>query len=353
MLEQSGIDQATFLDFILKFNKACQASPYLNVINLAAVGAGFAPSAIAQVVSFAIPVAVEAAKKAQIKVQSSNYINKANAELFEPLGLFAMMVTYKPGQQSKILSMDIQGPPADNSSGQQWQLPPSAPLVFIDERELDSGKPLNQWQRTGRFVADYMDRRAQARVANQNPGADNLQPAPQFSSVWSDPNSAAHGGSLIQFVSGGLIQKPTREDKKAQRRGRDTSSRGSQGLIAGVKSMALGEKNQDKGWIRGLQSRVMQENQVYLVIANKPSNAPVAPAMANPATVPASGLSSNNQFYSSPMPPRDPATYNPFYSNRAPTAANEAVRDPREAEWEAEYYDNEGAYYEEDQKRKE
>jgi hypothetical protein len=65
VLEDCGIDQATFLDFLKTFQTASKASPWLTVINLAAMGAGWAPSAIAGGVSFAVQVAVGTAMELQ------------------------------------------------------------------------------------------------------------------------------------------------------------------------------------------------------------------------------------------------------------------------------------------------
>lgn len=58
VLADCGIDQATFLDFLKTFHKSSQASPWLHVINIAAMAAGFAPSVIAMAVSTAVNVAV-------------------------------------------------------------------------------------------------------------------------------------------------------------------------------------------------------------------------------------------------------------------------------------------------------
>lgn len=65
VLEGCGIDQKTFLDFLKTFHSASKASPWLNVINIAAAGVGFAPSAIAMGVSIAVQFAVGVAMEVQ------------------------------------------------------------------------------------------------------------------------------------------------------------------------------------------------------------------------------------------------------------------------------------------------
>lgn len=65
VLADCGIDQATFLDFLKSFHQSSKASPWLNVINIAAFGAGMAPSAIAMGVSIAVQFAVGTAMELQ------------------------------------------------------------------------------------------------------------------------------------------------------------------------------------------------------------------------------------------------------------------------------------------------
>jgi len=68
-LASCGIEQEIFINFILGFNKACQASPALDAVNLAALGVGFAPGIAPMVISMAVPLAVSAAKNAQTTTQ--------------------------------------------------------------------------------------------------------------------------------------------------------------------------------------------------------------------------------------------------------------------------------------------
>jgi hypothetical protein len=65
VLEDCGIDQATFLDFLKTFHQACKASPWLQVVNIAAAGAGMVPSPIAMGVSIAVQFAVGVAMEVQ------------------------------------------------------------------------------------------------------------------------------------------------------------------------------------------------------------------------------------------------------------------------------------------------
>ena len=116
--------------------------------------------------------------------RSSTFLDKMNAELFAPHGLFAMVMTFNPEQPSQIISVvDTVSPlqvmqsasctsfgrrggiqNAQNTTCRELQLPPASPLVFPDtERLPPTNKPKNTLLKMGDFIADDNDRRAQAR----------------------------------------------------------------------------------------------------------------------------------------------------------------------------------------------
>ena len=61
VLEPCGIDQAMFLEFLDTFEKASQASPWLNTINLAGVGTMFIPGVAGFLTGAAIQLSVSVA----------------------------------------------------------------------------------------------------------------------------------------------------------------------------------------------------------------------------------------------------------------------------------------------------
>jgi hypothetical protein len=74
VLEDCGIDQATFLDFLKTFHQACKESPWLHVVNIAALGAGMVPSPIAMGVSMAVQFAVGVAMEVQRRTRYALFI---------------------------------------------------------------------------------------------------------------------------------------------------------------------------------------------------------------------------------------------------------------------------------------
>lgn len=65
VLMNAGIDQATFLDYLELFDKASQASPWLNAINLAGFAFSFLPAGISMAISVAIAISVKVAIEMQ------------------------------------------------------------------------------------------------------------------------------------------------------------------------------------------------------------------------------------------------------------------------------------------------
>lgn len=60
-LNDCGIDQDMFIDFLNTAEKACQGSPWLNAINLASIGTMWLPSITGIAVSIAIQIATDVA----------------------------------------------------------------------------------------------------------------------------------------------------------------------------------------------------------------------------------------------------------------------------------------------------
>ncbi|TVY83711.1 hypothetical protein LSUE1_G002573 [Lachnellula suecica] len=224
VLADCGIDQQAFLSFLKAFHQGSQADPWLNVVNAAAKIAGVVPSVTAMAVSMAVQVLVGATMEIQRRTKSNTFLDKMNEELFKPRGLYCLIMTFKPE------SSQIYGPvnllqSINTASSSGWskklrvfsgkthgemQMPESAPLIFpaldsiVYDNTEEGFKKQIKMKKSGKFVADYFDRRAQAEYATENPGS-SLKVNSKFNSRYADPNSAANSGSLISLVTGGAI----------------------------------------------------------------------------------------------------------------------------------------------------
>ena len=116
----------------------------------------------------------------------------------------------------------------------------------------------------------------------------------RFRCRYGDPNHPANNGGLISLISGGKISRPSKDirgnidDRKGRRRCRRGSSSSSSssdddksraedkarrpGLTSSVKGSIVGPGGEDQGLIKGIKSRTMKTNILYLTIVNKPTD---------------------------------------------------------------------------------
>jgi hypothetical protein len=170
-----------------------------------------------------------------------------NNEFFKPRGLYCLILTYKPDSTVTHERIDIDqtimnyATPATSgmrqtmrnlrlSSGKTFgelELPEAAPLIFpiLDQQlELEEGqKGQSGMKSTGKFIMDYMDRRAQAKFAMEAPDSKlSVGEKPVFHSRYADPNHPASSGSLISLLTGGHVnpqaKRNARRVAKRQRR---------------------------------------------------------------------------------------------------------------------------------------
>ncbi|PTB65869.1 hypothetical protein BBK36DRAFT_1169561 [Trichoderma citrinoviride] len=239
LLQDVGIDEATFFDFIEQLNMATAPSPWINAINLAAVAVQNVPEPVSIAVSIAARVATQVGLQAHSRSKTNAFLNKMNAGFFRPLGLIAVIMTWKPSRAREVVTQvnfdaaleqatqNASGPGSGTTSGfsdrmqashgtTSFEWPESAPLVFPTLDKLagtpegrqaveDAGQKQNGLKRSMNFAMDYMDKRAQAQWANEHPESRlaQLNEKPEFHSRYADPNHPASSGSLVALLTGG------------------------------------------------------------------------------------------------------------------------------------------------------
>lgn len=274
VLEDSGIDQETFLSFLKNFHKSSQASPVFTVIQVSAAIAGMVPSAIAMAVTTVVQVGATAGAEIQGRQRTNNFLDKMNEELFKPAGLYAFIMKYKPdvdlgtassrtdigrrfGLRGEVVDMSTNQiiakyamTPADENDGDgnsnmrsmsdrltgirlasgttqgTVRLPEAAPLIFPD---IDKAVARDGVEETFKdkakdakiFLADYLDRRAHIAYASQDPNSSLALPEQQrnFKSELADPNHAMYQNGLAGFVSGGAMSpRASKRERRSERR---------------------------------------------------------------------------------------------------------------------------------------
>lgn len=334
----SGIDQQTFLDFINDLDRASKASPVFDVINLACFAVGLVPNPIAMAVSISVQIASRTAQEVQSRSRRNAYLDQINESLFKPRGLYCLIMTFKPDNpHDPVLGMDVTMSGNISSTDQalvkatsisdselrqklkalrltsgvskgEISLPESAPLIYpaLDaaaqaalDREAAGGegdgvpaeekkKKKNALSASGGFLANYLDRRAQASFQGMHPDSKMTMPLPppdkKFASRFSDPNHPANSGTILGLLTGGHFDpKAKRAGRKAQRRAR---RRGYKLSETDVRNAEMGRLPRRR---KGLIGRVLHKDVLYLTVVNLPSEAEMKEIMQQLDRVKSSG----------------------------------------------------------------
>ncbi|OZJ01487.1 hypothetical protein BZG36_05645, partial [Bifiguratus adelaidae] len=187
-----GVLEADFLRFNKELHQAMQSSKVITVINVAAFAAGFIPSVTAMAVTTAVQFAAGFASAIQSRYQANHFLDNANVTYFNPRGLHACVMTYKPVDTSQgILTTTVVelSKQFEKLLPEKWAekkrattsiaLPECCPLIYPTV-PLDAQEGSNFFKTASKFVQDYGDRRARQQYIDQNPDSLLAGPAPEF-----------------------------------------------------------------------------------------------------------------------------------------------------------------------------
>ena len=202
-----------------------QRAPLFHVADAAvAIATIPIPDLTIQLSTIALSVALDGSLRQFAKYQTNKYLERANEQIFEKRGLYAMIMTFEPTSMNVNEAIDVNthvGHTVGHTVGSEvrthrsnrfrtssgttrgrLRLPEAAPLVFPDLSELPEYQGASRMNKTG-FFNDYLDRRAQAKFDGPNPGSKLAAPPPRFLSEWSDPNSSVSGTYRLRNMLGG------------------------------------------------------------------------------------------------------------------------------------------------------
>ena len=187
-------------------------------------------------------------------LRTNAFLDQMNDKLFKPHGVYCLIMSYKPESKETAETLDItkivskaefipessfqkQRRNLRLTSGKTYgelEMPLAAPLIFPALEAAPEAQKQNALKKSGVFVSDYLDRRAQATYTAENPDSSlNVAPAPKFASRYSDPNHPASSGSLIALVTGGALNprelRAKNKDARRERMGKSPSRRGAAG----------------------------------------------------------------------------------------------------------------------------
>jgi hypothetical protein len=242
LLNDVGIDQATFLDFIDDFNKAVRPNGLIQALNLASIAGLATPDHLGLLIGIAVQVATNIADEIDSRTKTNSFLDQVNDSFFAPRGLIALMISWKPSERNELVttsSFDLTpaiSSAVANSAGRgvkrfnhkfetsnavsafEWL--ETAPLIFpkLDDLVAVEGdrssfqtKKQNAIKRSNNFVQEYMDRRARAKWAGNHPQSilANAAPKDTFNSIYSDPNHPVSSGDPLALVTGGRAKIPS------------------------------------------------------------------------------------------------------------------------------------------------
>ena len=190
-LDIRGIDQAMFLDFLETFEKASEASPWINAINLAGIATAFIPDGfgVGLAVGIAIQMSVKVAMDLQSRSRTNTFIDKINDEFYRPRGLYCLVMTWSPESSESSSTCDLTSiitakSRSDSSGSSKFAKKFSnssgkinADLGFLEVASLvypaldnlaeqqgeDAVRKRDKLKQKAKFVDDYWDKRAQAK----------------------------------------------------------------------------------------------------------------------------------------------------------------------------------------------
>ncbi|KAK3167102.1 hypothetical protein OEA41_010227 [Lepraria neglecta] len=164
------------------------------------------------------PVLAECGIDQATFLQFIKTIDKASEETVD------MSQTITKSLTSSEFAMKRQFNSMKSSSGKthgELEMLEAAPLIFpnldaLAAAEGSDSKKKSGLKKTGVFLGDYFDRRAQASYIGENPdtklaAANPVQP--KFASAYGDPTSSTYSGSIVSFLTGGKIDAANREGR--------------------------------------------------------------------------------------------------------------------------------------------
>ncbi|KAI3319156.1 hypothetical protein HD806DRAFT_295354 [Xylariaceae sp. AK1471] len=239
ILQDVGIDQPTFLEFIDELNKAVEPSPWIQAINLAALAGNAAPEPFTIVISAAVKLATDVASEIHSRTKTNKFLDDMNQSYFAPRNLVALVMTWQPSKRGELMTnvdfnvsvfatktstqakdkwwKNTQNKLKQSSGATSFEFPQTAPLVFpvLDELVTADNQGSNETKKKksaiksgGAFVESYLDKRARAKWAGKNPDSNMATTAPkeEFYSRYADPNHPASSGDPIAFLTAGHFQ---------------------------------------------------------------------------------------------------------------------------------------------------
>ena len=284
-LSTCSVSESDFLSFLSGFEKAIHAQGTFHVLNFAvllsniAATAALGPSLVMHFSAMAVHMSLEAGRQLYMNKQTNTYLDEANSNLFQPRGLYAMIMRYDPAStkaEQEVADFDtttaaavgkhansgasrLQDFRAASGKTLDAQMPEICPLLFLDSPsesgEVD-GRSESTSKRYMKFTRDYYDRRGQASYAAHNPNSKLNVQEHEFAGRYSDPTTFENSG-LLGVLTGGAVDPYRRKHERTKERTEKKGHEEPEGKEGG-------------GLLRSVKSK-LEEDVMYLLVVNMPS----------------------------------------------------------------------------------
>lgn len=230
--------------------------------------------------ALAVHLSVEAGKKAYVNKKTNEYLDQINASMFEPHGLYAMIMTYDPAttEPGEMVDFDAHTAQAVQKSTTETalkgkfqtssaetlesQMPEICELIFPESRDGDDTEQ-SGLKKSFAFAMDYYDRRSQAAYAAHNPESSLNVREHEFAGRYANPTTFENS-SVLGVLTGGVVDP---RGRKMERRAAREAER------QAAKGVEKKEAKKERTGLIGSVRDMLHVGVLYLLIVNMPSEA--------------------------------------------------------------------------------
>ena len=228
-----------------------------------------------------------------------------NAQYFRHLGLYCLLMSWKPESSQVVETMDISSTiakataasddaaaeksfqqklksqfkllkPQDGRSVGDAQMPEAAALIYPELDQASEEQKKGWFSRGKEFAADYMDRRATAQYLAENPDSTlgSVTQAPIFESERGNPNNTPRNAGFKTAITGKESRLGARRRQRMNMIGdmREQRQKNPRPIKGSVNSITKGNAPRD------VVKRVLHPDVVYMLVVRMPSEEEIVAA---------------------------------------------------------------------------